>query len=88
MTFDGAPVYAADARCGDRVLESGSFEISGLRLEVIATPGHSSDSLSFQLPDDQAMVTGDTVLGRSAPAILDPDVRDYRGLDSLVEIDG
>ncbi len=48
----GAPVYAADARRGDRVLESGSFEISGLRIDVIAAPGHSSDSLSFHLPDD------------------------------------
>ncbi len=82
----GAPVYAADARRGDRVLESGSFEISGLRLEVIATPGHSSDSLSFHLPDDQAMVTGDTVLGRSAPAILDPDGRVDQMITSLGQI--
>jgi glyoxylase-like metal-dependent hydrolase (beta-lactamase superfamily II) len=82
----GAPVYAADARRGDRVLQSGSFEISGLRLEVIATPGHSSDSLSFHLPDDQAMVTGDTVLGRSAPAILDPDGRVDQMITSLGQI--
>jgi glyoxylase-like metal-dependent hydrolase (beta-lactamase superfamily II) len=82
----GAPVYAADARRGDRVLQSGSFEISGLRLEVIATPGHSSDSVSFQLPDDQAMVTGDTVLGRSAPAILDPDGRVDQMIASLGQI--
>jgi glyoxylase-like metal-dependent hydrolase (beta-lactamase superfamily II) len=82
----GAPVYAADARRGDRKLESGSFEISGLHIEVIATPGHSSDSLSFHLPDDQAMATGDTVLGRSAPAILDPDGRVDQMITSLGQI--
>lgn len=82
----GAPVFAADPRRGDRVLGDGPFEISGLRIDVIATPGHSSDSLSFRLPDDEAMVTGDTVLGRSAPAILDPDGRVDQMIASLEQI--
>ena len=82
----GAPVFAADPRRGDRVLGDGPFEISGLRIDVIATPGHSSDSLSFHLPDDEAMVTGDTVLGRSAPAILDPDGRVDQMITSLEQI--
>jgi glyoxylase-like metal-dependent hydrolase (beta-lactamase superfamily II) len=82
----GAPVYAADRRYGDRVLGPGPLELSGLRIDVIATPGHSSDSLSFHLPDDQALVTGDTVLGRSAPGIFDPDGRVDQMISSLEQI--
>jgi glyoxylase-like metal-dependent hydrolase (beta-lactamase superfamily II) len=82
----GAPVYAADPRRGDRVLGPGPLELSGLRLDVLATPGHSSDSLSFHLPDDEAVLTGDTVLGRSAPAILDPDGRVDQTISSLEQL--
>jgi glyoxylase-like metal-dependent hydrolase (beta-lactamase superfamily II) len=38
---------------------------------VLATPGHTSDSLSFQLPD--AVLTGDTVLGRGTTVVAHPD---------------
>jgi glyoxylase-like metal-dependent hydrolase (beta-lactamase superfamily II) len=38
---------------------------------VLATPGHSSDSLSFVLAD--AVLTGDTVLGRGTTVVAHPD---------------
>ena len=38
-------------------------EVDGLELRVLATPGHTPDSLTFWLPADQAVLTGDTVLG-------------------------
>jgi glyoxylase-like metal-dependent hydrolase (beta-lactamase superfamily II) len=79
----GAPVLAADPRHADRVVGGGPLELGGLRIDVIPTPGHSSDSLSFHLPADQSLVTGDTVLGRSAPAILDPDGRVDQMIRSL-----
>jgi glyoxylase-like metal-dependent hydrolase (beta-lactamase superfamily II) len=78
-----APVLAADPRRGDRLVGPGDMDIAGLRVRVVATPGHSSDSLSFLLPADDAIVTGDTVLGRSAPAILDPDGRVDQMISSL-----
>ena len=49
----------------------------------VATPGHTSDSLSFALPADAALLTGDTVLGRGTTVVAHPDgeLADY--LDSL-----
>jgi glyoxylase-like metal-dependent hydrolase (beta-lactamase superfamily II) len=40
---------------------------------VVATPGHTSDSLSFLLTSDHAVLTGDTVLGRGTTVIAHPD---------------
>ncbi len=57
--------------------------VGGLELRVIGTPGHSGDSLSFLLPADRAMLTGDTVLGRGTTLVAYPDgtLADY--MDSL-----
>lgn len=57
------------------------IEAAGLRIGVLATPGHTADSVSFVL--DDAVLTGDTVLGRGTTVIDDEDgsLRDY--LDSL-----
>jgi glyoxylase-like metal-dependent hydrolase (beta-lactamase superfamily II) len=79
----GAPVLGASSRWCDRVVGGGPLDVAGLRVDVVPTPGHSSDSLSFHLPADESMLTGDTVLGRSAPAILDPDGRVDQTIDSL-----
>jgi glyoxylase-like metal-dependent hydrolase (beta-lactamase superfamily II) len=79
----GAPVLGASSRWCDQVIGGGPLDLGGLRVDVIATPGHSSDSLSFRLPADESMVTGDTVLGRSAPAIMDPDGRVDQTIESL-----
>jgi glyoxylase-like metal-dependent hydrolase (beta-lactamase superfamily II) len=42
-------------------------------IHVIATPGHTSDCLSFHLPRDSALLTGDTVLGRGTTVVAWPD---------------
>ena len=60
------PVRALDPayRLGDEGLGEGDVvELDGLEVRVMETPGHSPDSLSFWLPGDQAILTGDTVLG-------------------------
>lgn len=60
------PVRALDPahRLGDEGLAEGDVvELDGLELRVLATPGHTPDSLTFWLPADQAVLTGDTVLG-------------------------
>lgn len=79
----GAPVLATDPARGSRALEVGPIEIAGLKIEVIHTPGHSSDSTSFRVAADDVMLTGDTVMGRSAPTILDPDGRVDQTISSL-----
>lgn len=70
----GAPVRALDPahRLGDEGLSGGDVvAAAGLELRVLATPGHTSDSLSFVL--DDAVLTGDTVLGRGTTVVAHPD---------------
>ena len=70
----GAPVRALDPahRLGEQGLAEGDVvAAAGLELRVLATPGHTSDSLSFVLPD--AVLTGDTVLGRGTTVVAHPD---------------
>ena len=45
----------------------------GLELRVVATPGHTADSISFALAADHALLTGDTVLGRGTTVVAHPD---------------
>jgi glyoxylase-like metal-dependent hydrolase (beta-lactamase superfamily II) len=80
----GAPVRALDPahRLGDEGLGEGDVVVGGgLELRVLHTPGHSSDSLCFTLPD--AVLTGDTILGRGTTVVAHPDgvLADY--LESL-----
>lgn len=85
----GAPVRALDPqhRLGDEGIGHGKVVREGdLELHVVATPGHSSDSLSFWLPQDRALLTGDTILGRGTTVVAHPDgvLADYlRSLDRL-----
>jgi glyoxylase-like metal-dependent hydrolase (beta-lactamase superfamily II) len=80
----GAPVRALDPRhrLGDEGLAEGDVvAAAGVEVRVVATPGHSADSLSFLLPD--AVLTGDTILGRGTTVVAHPDgvLADY--LESL-----
>lgn len=62
------------------------IDAAGLRITVMATPGHTADSVCFVL--DDAVLTGDTVLGRGTTVIDDEDgsLADY--LDSLRRLSG
>jgi glyoxylase-like metal-dependent hydrolase (beta-lactamase superfamily II) len=81
----GAEVRAVDKahRLGSEGLPPGSVvDDGGTEIEVIATPGHTADSVSLYLRADQAVLTGDTVLGRGTTVLAhDGDLGDY--LDSL-----
>ena len=57
------------------------IEAAGLRITVMATPGHTADSLSFLV--DDAVLTADTVLGRGTTVIDDEDGSLTQYLDSL-----
>jgi glyoxylase-like metal-dependent hydrolase (beta-lactamase superfamily II) len=83
----GATILAATTNFADETIADGTtLDIGNLRIDVIATPGHSSDSLSFHLPAENALLSGDTVLGRSAPVILDPDGRVDQMIASLTRL--
>ncbi|MBW8751609.1 MAG: MBL fold metallo-hydrolase [Propionibacteriales bacterium] len=82
----GCGVRALDPayRLGEEGLGDGDVvEIDGLEIRVVGTPGHSSDSLSFHVPADNAILTGDTVLGRGTTVVAHPDGELGAYLDSL-----
>ncbi|MGV0655871.1 MBL fold metallo-hydrolase [Mycolicibacterium thermoresistibile] len=62
------------------------IEAAGLRITVLATPGHTVDSLSFVL--DDAVLTADTVLGRGTTVIDDEDGSLAAYLESLRRLRG
>ena len=64
-SFDGD--YAPD-----RVLADGaSIEVDGTTLTAVATPGHTSNHLCFAY--DDALFTGDHVMGWSTTVVVPPD---------------
>ncbi len=85
----GAPVLAADpAYCVDASpLRPGAVLTAGdVSLRVLATPGHTMDSLCFVLDDGRSLsgvLTGDTVLGRGTTVIMHPEGSLGAYLDSL-----
>jgi len=82
----GAVVHSVDPqwRLGGEGLTDGQvIDDGGLDLRVVATPGHSADSVSFLVAADRAVITGDTVLGRGTTVVAYPDGRLGPYLDSL-----
>lgn len=73
-----APVYALDPshRLGSEGLAEGDVvAAAGVEVRVLATPGHTADSLSFLVEGDgpPSVLTGDTLLGRGTTVIAHPD---------------
>jgi glyoxylase-like metal-dependent hydrolase (beta-lactamase superfamily II) len=62
------------------------IDAAGLRIKVMATPGHTADSLSFLV--DDAVLTADTVLGRGTTVIDDEGGSLTEYLDSLRRLQG
>jgi glyoxylase-like metal-dependent hydrolase (beta-lactamase superfamily II) len=86
----GVAVRALDPahRLGEEGLGGGDVvEVDGLAVEVVATPGHTGDSLSFVLPASGALLTGDTLLGRGTTVVAHPDGRLADYLDSLARLE-
>jgi glyoxylase-like metal-dependent hydrolase (beta-lactamase superfamily II) len=89
----GAPVQAADPahRLGPEGLADGNVvTAAGCEVRVVASPGHSGDSVCLLLPADGALFTGDTVLGRGTTVIAgDGNLGDYlRSLAQLRDLAG
>jgi glyoxylase-like metal-dependent hydrolase (beta-lactamase superfamily II) len=86
----GAPMAAVEPRLvvGTDMLRGGeSFDAGGLTVRVVATPGHTSDSVSFVVEGDEpALLTGDTILGRGTTVVAHPDGQLATYLDSLARL--
>ena len=99
----GAPVMASSGtlartglagrvlRDGDTVPVGGSGDrepIAGTTsLQVIETPGHAADHISFLLLPDRWLFTGDLVLGEGSSAVLHPDGRMSEYLASIRKLE-
>ncbi|MGD9958563.1 MBL fold metallo-hydrolase [Nocardioides sp.] len=82
---EGAREFAERARCGVRALDPAYrlgpeglgdgdvVAVGELEVRVVGTPGHTADSLSFLVPSQSAVLTGDTVLGRGTTVVAHPD---------------
>jgi len=80
----GVRALDPDYRLGSEGLADGDVvEVDGLEVRVVGTPGHTADSLSFLLPAEGAVLTGDTVLGRGTTVVAHPDGQLGAYLDSL-----
>lgn len=92
---EAARSFAERMGCGVRALDptyqlgsegladGDAVEVDGLEVRVVGTPGHTADSLSFVLPAEGAVLTGDTVLGRGTTVVAHPDGQLGAYLDSL-----
>ncbi len=75
------------ARPAEPLVDGETIDAAGLRIRVVATPGHTADSVSFVL--DDAVLTGDTILGRGTTVIdsTDGTLADYlESLERLAEL--
>jgi glyoxylase-like metal-dependent hydrolase (beta-lactamase superfamily II) len=92
---EAARAFAERVGCGVRALdpayrlgseglgEGDVVAVDDLEVHVVATPGHTADSLSFVIPSERTVLTGDTVLGRGTTVVAHPDGRLGAYLDSL-----
>jgi len=89
VELTGAPTRAIGeewCRDADPLVDGELLNVAGLALEIVATPGHTTDSMSILITDDGSLLTGDTVLGRGTTVIAWPDGVLGPYLDSLARI--
>ncbi|MCW2637100.1 MAG: beta-lactamase domain protein [Blastococcus sp.] len=83
--FDAQVAAAGASVAGDggRVLEPGErLDLAGTSIDVVATPGHTSDHLAFRL-ESGAVLVGDHVLGRGTSVVTHPEGDVLAYLESL-----
>jgi glyoxylase-like metal-dependent hydrolase (beta-lactamase superfamily II) len=88
----GAPTLAKDPLlCIDGeplTFDGTALDIAGLDIEVLHTPGHTADSVSFAVRAryETVVLTGDTILGRGTTVVAHPDGRLGPYLKSLTRL--
>ena len=73
----------------DRILDDReALEGDGWTLVTVATPGHTSNHLCFALPQEQALFSGDHVMGWSTTIVSPPDGDMAAYMMSLAKLQG
>jgi len=77
----GAGSSGAGSSGAGPLADGETIEVDDVALRVLATPGHTADSVCFELAGGGGVLTGDTVLGRGTTVIIpgDGDLGDYLG---------
>ena len=68
----GQHIYKNEPDQGQRDITNGQiFQVEGATVRAIHVPGHSEDHMCFILEEEQAMFTGDNILGHGTSAVED-----------------
>lgn len=62
--YPSAKIYGGDIRIAgmtEKLQQGSTIKIGDILVEAIETPGHTTGSLSYYLPDEGALFTGDTL---------------------------
>lgn len=89
VELTGAPARSTDpefTRGASPLVDGETISVDGLEIEVLATPGHTTDSTCFRLAGDGSLLSGDTILGRGTTVIAHPDGVLGPYLDSLAHL--
>ncbi|MBV9510227.1 MAG: MBL fold metallo-hydrolase [Caulobacteraceae bacterium] len=73
-------------RPDETVADGWTIEGPGWRLEALATPGHASNHVCYALPQENALFSGDHVMGWSTTVISQPDGDMTAYYDSLDKV--
>lgn len=83
----GAPVLGHEAVAPDTVLRDGDeVRGDGWTLRTVATPGHAAEHLAFALPEENALFSGDHVMGWSTSVVSPPEGDMDAYMDSLERV--
>jgi glyoxylase-like metal-dependent hydrolase (beta-lactamase superfamily II) len=66
--------------------EGDAIEGADFRLEAVFTPGHTSDHMSYALPQERALFTGDHVMAWSTTVVAPPEGKMSSYLNSLEKL--
>lgn len=70
----GPEASAAETGMYDRTVKDGdSFDWAGVTVEVIETPGHTLDHVSYYMPSEKLVFVGDTIFSLGCGRVIEGD---------------
>lgn len=61
----GMPVTVTPYRVDERFSIAGGLSLAGLKIDLAHVPGHSTDSVTFYIPSQNVVFSGDTLFAQS-----------------------